>query len=153
MGEQETKTSEYPQYTFSTTPDSVEGSKNHSKLGIASFIIGLASVIIFVVAIIAMISIIMTHNEFDSNSFTYDVNEISTMLPTKNIIQVTLAGLAMLFSFVCCIVGLILGIVGVCTKGKYKSFPIIGIIVNALLPVGFISLFLIGLAAGGRVLQ
>lgn len=139
----------YPQYVLSSGPGGTEPPKKaQSKLGIASFIVGLVSLIAIIVAIILATTFIMDYISFDGNTNTVasiedQVNDLDDIMP------LAVAGLLLMASIGCSVVGLVLGIVGACSKDKRKVFPIIGIVLNALLPVGFVMLFLIGILLGG----
>ncbi|RAP75468.1 hypothetical protein [Paenibacillus montanisoli] len=139
----------YPQGGFSPLPDAGEATpqKTQSKLGIASFIIGLISIICFIVAIILATSFIMDHNFANSNSLQQEIE--ANMQDIEAFAPIIGAGLLIIGSMGASIVGLILGIVGACAKHKRKAFSIIGIVLNAMLPVGFFGLFLLGLTMGG----
>ncbi|MBO7745276.1 hypothetical protein I8J29_13780 [Paenibacillus sp. MWE-103] len=136
-------------YGYPPDPDEGAPKKTQSKLGIASFVIGLLSLILFAVAIVMTTTFIMDQfgNESNYNQLRADLetrfSDVNAVMP------VLVAGLLMLVSFAGSLVGLILGIVGACSKNKTKTFPIIGIIVSALLPVGFVGLIVLGLALGG----
>ncbi|NBD26121.1 hypothetical protein [Paenibacillus glycinis] len=150
MSEQEPNRYDYPpggDASFPTPDDPPK--KTQSKLGIASFVIGLVGLVVAVVAIIVTTSFIMDQigNEGNYETFLSELENGNGDL--GDLMPIVTAGLLMLLSSACCLVGLILGIVGACAKGKHKAFPVIGIVVNALLPVGFIALFMLGLAMGG----
>jgi hypothetical protein len=150
VSEQEPPESAYPQYDFSPVSDSDgEPHKTQSKLGIASFIIGLASLIVIIVAIFVSTSFIMDHITLDGNSDTLRSDLENQLNDAKDVMPIIIAGLMMLVSFGSSVVGLILGIVGACSQGKKKTFSVIGIILNALLPVGLVCLFVLGIALSG----
>ncbi|MFC4809247.1 hypothetical protein [Paenibacillus sp. GCM10023250] len=138
-----------PPYGYPPDPDEGAPKKTQSKLGIASFVIGLLSLIVFAVAIITTTTFIMDQFGSESNYNQLRDDLEARFSDVNAVMPVLVSGLLMLLSFVGSLVGLILGIVGACAKDKYKTFPIIGIIVNALLPVGFAGLILLGLALGG----
>ncbi|QYR20437.1 hypothetical protein KZ483_21870 [Paenibacillus sp. sptzw28] len=128
-----------PEPGFTTEPFAgQEPPRPQSKLGIASFIIGLVSIIGFIICIIIATSSIM--NYIDGNGKTIqNIEEISSNIP------LLAAGLLMLVCVGLSFVGLILGIVGACMKNTRKAFSIIGIVLNSLLTVGFIGLFIFGI--------
>ncbi|SEO21649.1 hypothetical protein [Paenibacillus sp. OV219] len=121
--------------------------RTQSKLGIASFILGLISIIGFIVAILVITSFIMNHNFPDINTFKNRIEAQEEDL--AEYAPVIMGGLMVILSGIVGIVGLILGIVGVASKNKRKAFSILGIILNAILPVGLIGLFFIGIILGG----
>ncbi|QHW30672.1 hypothetical protein GZH47_07245 [Paenibacillus rhizovicinus] len=118
-------------------------------MGIASFILGIISLVVFIAAIIVSTTFIMDHITLNGNSNTIRTDIEEQLKDANDVIPLIVAFLMMLTSFGCGVVGLILGIVGACSKGKHKAFPIIGIVLNALLPVGFVTLFLLGIALSG----
>jgi hypothetical protein len=128
-----------PEPEFTTAPSTdQEPPRPQSKLGIASFIIGLVSIIGFIVCIIIATSSIM--NYIESNGKTIrNIEEISSNIP------LLAAGLLMIVCVGLSFVGLILGIVGACMKNTRKAFSIIGIVLNSLLTVGFVALFIFGI--------
>ncbi|REE82643.1 hypothetical protein A8990_1177 [Paenibacillus taihuensis] len=121
--------------------------KTQSKLGIASFILGLISMIGFIVAIAVITSFIMNHNFPDINTFGQRIEAHEQDL--EEFAPVVLGGLLIILSGIVGLVGLILGIVGVASRNKRKAFSILGIILNGIIPVAFIGLFFIGIMLGG----
>ncbi|WP_308638645.1 hypothetical protein [Paenibacillus silvisoli] len=140
---------QFPHNGFTPIPDAsdAEPRKTQSKLGIASFIIGLISIIGFIAAIILAASFIMDQ-DFTGGNIQQEIE--ANMDNIEDYAPIIDAGFIILCSVGASIVGLILGIVGACAKHKRKAFSIIGIVLNAMLPVGFIGLFLLGLALGGN---
>ncbi|AZN40192.1 hypothetical protein [Paenibacillus albus] len=121
--------------------------RTQSKLGIASFILGLISIIGFIVAILVISSFIMNHN-FD------DINTLKARIEAHEqdfaeFAPVLTGGLMVILSGLVGLVGLVLGIIGAASRNKRKAFSILGIILNAILPVGLIGLFFIGIILGG----
>lgn len=121
--------------------------KTQSKLGIASFILGLISIIGFIVAIAVITSFIMNHNFPDINTFRQRIEANEQDL--AEFAPVVVGGLLVILSGIVGLVGLILGIVGVASRNKRKAFSILGIILNGIIPVAFIGLFFIGIMLGG----
>ncbi|BBH21533.1 hypothetical protein Back11_28780 [Paenibacillus baekrokdamisoli] len=139
----------YSQNSFNPfSPLEEEPKKRQSRLGITSFIIGLISIVIFVIGIIVMTTFIMNQNFADGNSLQLEIensiknNDYTAYAPILIgiILLFTSAGLGL--------IGLIFGIVGACIKNTRKAFSVIGIILNALLPVGLAVLFLVGILLG-----
>lgn len=125
--------------------------KTQSKLGIASFIIGLISIVIFIIGIIVVTTFIMDQNFSDGNSIQREIEDSITNNNFSEYAPLVIGALLMLASAGVSVVGLILGIVGACSRNKRKVFSILGIVLNALLPVGFIGLFLIGISLNGQI--
>ncbi|MFC5653807.1 hypothetical protein ACFPYJ_32790 [Paenibacillus solisilvae] len=121
-----------------------------SKLGIASFIIGLISIILFVIGIIIVSTFIMDQNFSNSNSLQREIQDSIEKNDFSTYVPLVLGALMMIASAGISIIGLILGIVGVCSRNKRKVFSILGIVLNVLLPVGVIGLFLTGILLGGQ---
>ena len=119
-----------------------------SKLGIASFIIGLISIIIFITGIIVLTTFIMNQNFNDGNNIQREIEDSIKNNDFTRYAPLVIGAIMMLGSALVSIIGLILGIVGACSRNKRKVFSILGIVLNALLPVGFIVLFLIGISVG-----
>ncbi|MFB9327469.1 hypothetical protein ACFFSY_16185 [Paenibacillus aurantiacus] len=111
-----------------------------SGLGIASFIIGVASIAGVIVSIIIITSYIMNDLGLNGNMIEIDAAELGP--------QLMLGGLLMLGSVLLALLGLILGIVGACMRNRRKAFAIVGIVLNGLLVVLVGALFLIGILKG-----
>jgi len=118
--------------------------RSQSKLGIASFIIGLVSIICFIISVIVATSSIMDYITSDGKT-VQNIEEFSLKIAKD--VPLLLSLLVMLGSIGLSFIGLILGIVGACMKYTLKAFPIIGIVLNGLLAFGFAALFVVGLLA------
>jgi small-conductance mechanosensitive channel len=109
--------------------------QKHSRLGIASFVIGLVSLIIFCLAVVL--------------AFGYGVS-IASSTPSVQSLEssptILVFGLMMLVSPFLGLVGAVLGFVAVFQKDKKKLFGILGIVVNLLIVLAFCALLVIGLA-------
>lgn len=117
----------------------------HSKLGVASFIIGLSTIVINIILVV--IAVIMVASAVGSTGTSFE------MLDEQNIaawMSGMLGGLIVLiliwgFMIFANFTGLVLGIVGCCIKQRRKVFAIIGIVLNAL-PAAFLLLsFILGM--------
>ncbi|SFE51686.1 hypothetical protein SAMN04487969_103171 [Paenibacillus algorifonticola] len=117
----------------------------HSGLGIASFIMAIASIILGVISIImffaAIGSAISTGNEYLLEDPAY----IEDMI-TGSAGSFMASGVAVVISVGITFVGLILGIIGACSKQRRKVFAIIGIILNGLGVMGTILFFVFAIA-------
>lgn len=139
MNDQQFNNNPYPPSPgFQPMPEA-DVEPRQSKLGVASFILGLVSIIGFIASIIILfVTAIDIFGEFPDPA-AYDEIESGKFLA-----GVILPVLLMFFFIAVSIVGLILGIVGVCTKYTRKAFSIIGIVLNGLLSVGFLIMFIMG---------
>ncbi|MBW7477811.1 hypothetical protein K0T92_24170 [Paenibacillus oenotherae] len=132
-----------PAPNFNPVPE-MDIVKKQSKLGIASFILGLVSIIGFIVCIVLLSIVSVDYAAELSNNGTFDPETAESMVSNPSFILPIL----LMFVFIgTSFVGLILGIVGACMKNTRKAFSIIGIVLNALLSLGFILLFFLGLLA------
>jgi hypothetical protein len=120
---------------FTPAPLIPAEAQKHSRLGIASFVIGLVSLIIFCLAIVL--------------AFGYGVS-IASSSPSVQSLEasptILAFGLMMLVSPFLGLVGAVLGFVAVFQKDKKKLFGILGIVVNLLIVLAFCALLVIGLA-------
>ncbi|PZD94283.1 hypothetical protein DNH61_17880 [Paenibacillus sambharensis] len=109
-----------------------EGPLKHSGLGIASFVIGIVSII----GIIAVIFLVAA----SISTYLLPNNTIAPGFETDPVVIISsLSILAVLFlSFV----GLVLGIIGLVIKRRRKVFSIIGVVLNGLLLLGFAFLLI-----------
>jgi small-conductance mechanosensitive channel len=120
---------------FTPAPPVPAANQSHSRLGIASFVIGLISFIIFCLAIVL--------------AFGYGVSIASTAPSIQSLESspmIITFGVMMLVSPVVSLVGAVLGFVAVFQKVKKKLFAILGIVVNLLVVLVFCALLVIGLA-------
>lgn len=121
-------------------PPEAPAPTKQSGLGIASFIIGVASIAGVIASIIMITSFIMNDLVGNGNTIEISADDLS--------IELMLGGLLMLGSLLLALLGLILGIVGACMRNRRKAFAIVGIVLNGLLVVIVGVLFLIGLLKG-----
>ncbi|MGA2504591.1 MAG: hypothetical protein ABSG01_10925 [Anaerolineales bacterium] len=109
-------------------------SQKHSRIGIASFVIGLVSMFIFCLAIVLAfgygLSITATNPSF----------QVEQSNPT-----VLGLGLLLFSSPILSLVGAVLGFVAVFQKDKKKLFSVLGIVLNLLIMLTFCALLVIGL--------
>ncbi|MGG4141665.1 hypothetical protein ABEW34_00915 [Paenibacillus algorifonticola] len=117
----------------------------HSGLGIASFIMAIASIIIGVISIImffaAIASVIPTGNEYLMEDPAYFEDLI-----TGGAGSFMASIIAIILSVGITFVGLILGIIGACSKQRRKVFAVIGIILNGLGVMGTVVFFIFSIA-------
>lgn len=114
----------------------------HSKLGVASFIIGISTLIVnIIVGVIAVIMMVAAVENSDISFNLLDEQSIEAGLAAilgGLLVLVLIWGLLILANCT----GLVLGIVGCCIKQRRKVFAIIGIVLNAF-PAAFILFFFI----------
>ncbi|MGV7115868.1 hypothetical protein [Paenibacillus kyungheensis] len=122
----------------------------HSKLGVASFVIGLSTIVINIILVV--IAVIMVASAVGSTGTSLE------MLDEENItawMSGMLGGLVVLiliwgFMIFANFTGLVLGIVGCCIKQRRKIFAILGVVLNAL-PAAFLLLsLLLGIFSEGN---
>ncbi|UVI31836.1 hypothetical protein [Paenibacillus spongiae] len=139
MNEYENNTHNHPDgFRPIPEPAMTEQPKKISGLGIASFIIGLVSIITFIVCMVVVTSSIMDYITEDGKP-VIDAEAVSAN------VSLILSGLFLLGSLGLSFIGLVLGIVGACMKDRRKAFAIVGIVLNGLLVVGTGGLFLLGI--------
>lgn len=120
---------------FAPAPLIPAETQKHSRLGIASFVIGLVSMIVFCLAIIL--------------AFGYGVSIASTTPSIQSLETsptILVFGFLMLISPFIALIGAVLAFVAVFQKDKKKLFGILGIVVNLLIVLAFCALLVIGLA-------
>ncbi|WP_025715943.1 hypothetical protein [Paenibacillus sp. 1-18] len=108
----------------------------HSGPGIASFIMSLVSLIGYIIMAIMIINLLAHFSQYQ------------TMNPEVVLQQTGTALLPFIFlgSLLLNCSGLVIGIIGIALKNRKKAFAITGLIINALIIVGFIALLAIGLS-------
>lgn len=112
----------------------------HSGPGIASFIIGLISILLAIVGLLILTVWVGQYMEPDGSIALPEVDEVT-------IDPLMLAGFLLFFlGFLLSVVGLVLGIVGCVIRNRRRVFPILGLVFNAMLSVGTIAIFVIGLS-------
>lgn len=107
----------------------------HSGLGLASFIISMVDVIIFV-------SVMIIGSMMASKS-PMGLDETSPLLLTL--------GMLIIFSLILCLVGIGLGIAGIVKKNRKKLFAVLGLVFNVAFLLGIIILLVVGLSLGNTL--
>ncbi|TYP71214.1 hypothetical protein [Paenibacillus methanolicus] len=125
-------------------PHDAPAPQKQSGLGIASFIIGIASIAGVIASIFIITSFIMNDLGLNGNMIEIDAENMG--------IELLLGGLIMMGSVLLALLGLILGIIGACMRSRRKAFAIVGIVLNALLVVLVGALFLIGILKGATAI-
>ncbi|WP_020615987.1 hypothetical protein [Paenibacillus daejeonensis] len=112
-----------------------------SGLGIASFVIGLLSIL----GIIGVVVLSMTaaYSIFESLPTDGSVPDPETIAQASGS-GVMLLGILLLFTVLLSVVGLILGIIGLFIKNRRKVFGIIGVVLNGVIVFGFGGLLILG---------
>lgn len=136
---------------FSDEQSHDPGPLKQSRLGIASFIIALAAVVLIIVSFV-----IASANAADFLEMTenYENTVITTEEEAQEILgeslgSILLIGITMIGSIGIAFIGLILGFIGIFAKNRKKAFAIIGLILNALIVLGAFGLVVVGIIIGG----
>ncbi|KRE35577.1 hypothetical protein [Paenibacillus sp. Soil522] len=128
-----------------------EGPKKQSGLGIASFVIGLLSVVLLIIAIVSGSSFVdqiaNTDLTIADPSDTAAFQESIEALGEEVLVSVIVAVFCIFGAGLLSLVGLILAIIGAFSGKRRKLFSVIGIVLNVLAFVGGIGLFFAGAAA------
>lgn len=107
-----------------------------SRLGVASFIIGLVSILGMLGTILMMFSSSIPALPADGSIPDFTQENAAEYLP------LVIAGLLILLVLIISVVGFVLGIIGLAVKHRRKTFGIIGVVLNGLLLVSCLLLFL-----------
>ncbi|GGG26163.1 hypothetical protein [Paenibacillus abyssi] len=127
---------------LSNYPHETEAPKKQSGLGIASFIIGIISILgIIAFALTAAAGV----SDLVNTNGTIDIEDPEAIEMSTALI---VSGIMMFVTLALSFVGLILGIIGLVMKNRRKVFAIIGVVLNGLLVFGFGALIIIGIAMG-----
>jgi heme/copper-type cytochrome/quinol oxidase subunit 3 len=108
----------------------------HSGPGIASFIMSLVSLIGYIILAIMVINLLAHFGQYQAMNPEVALQQTGTVL----LPFIFLGSLLLNCS------GLVVGIIGIALKNRKKTFAITGLIINALIIVGFIALLAIGLS-------
>lgn len=115
-----------------------------SKLGIASFIISLVSIVLIIVGFI--FAGVFIGDIAGSEELLMDPAYLESNFDVELFMPIILMLVCFFASVGIAVVGLILGIVSVASKNVRKVFGIIGLILNALIVLGSGGFFIISLA-------
>jgi heme/copper-type cytochrome/quinol oxidase subunit 3 len=122
---------------FSEVPVSQPPVKlKHSGPGIASFMMSLVSLIGYIILTVMIINLFAHFSQYQTISPKVALQQTGTLL----LPFIFLGSLLLNCS------GLVVGIIGIALKNRKKAFAIAGLIINALIIIGFIALLAIGLA-------
>lgn len=101
--------------------------KKHSRFSIASFIMGVAAVILLIVSIIAIAYSVYVSGQ--------------TAIPSSEEI-VMILDIALILSFFASSAGIILGIIGLLIENKKRVFALVGLTVSFLILMIFLSIIM-----------
>ena len=120
---------------FIPTPITPYDTRKHSRISIASFVIGIVAMLIFCLAILL--------------AFGYGIT-IASSNPSVQSLQgsptILVLGLVLFLSPILGLVGVVLGFVAVFQKNNKKLFAIFGLVFNFLIILAFCVLLMFGLA-------
>ncbi|MNZ74919.1 hypothetical protein D3C78_933840 [compost metagenome] len=134
---------------FSNSDSDLVVVQKQSGLGIASFVLGLVSIILIIIAIV--LGSLFAAQVTDSGLTPTEaadpavVEQTLEEMDSSAFVQIILASIFIFGALGLAFVGLILGLIGVFSKHRRKTFSIIGLILNGILVVGAIVLLVIGL--------
>jgi len=128
--------------TFTPPQLITPGTQKHSKIGIASFVIGIVATLIFCLVILLAFGYGFT---MAMQNPYFQVNQSS---PT-----ILALGLLMCVSPILSLVGVGLGIGAMAQKNEKKLFGIIGLVLNLLVILVFCGLFVYGIGQSGGLGQ
>ncbi|QOS77902.1 hypothetical protein JNUCC31_24620 [Paenibacillus sp. JNUCC31] len=130
-----------PNHSFTPYPPTPEDRSldqlKHSGPGIASFVIGLVSIIGYILTI--FIATLAINNAIGVVTTPIQVEEIA-LHPA-----VVLASLSILVCLVLNLAGLILGVIGLVLKNRKKVFAIIGTMLSGIMILAFAGLVIAGI--------
>ncbi|NGZ75840.1 hypothetical protein [Saccharibacillus alkalitolerans] len=118
---------EYPRH------DQPQGRLKHSGLGIASFVLSLLSIALYVVFFVSAVGVVYSISESGAilDSAAISEEQMMSVGIGALILIVSILGAALLN-----LVGVILGIVGLVSKARKKVFAVIGTVLNGLCLLG-----------------
>ncbi|MGO4183367.1 hypothetical protein AB4Z45_10525 [Paenibacillus sp. MCAF9] len=136
---------------FSNDQTIYEGPKKHSGIGITSFIIGLLSAVLLIIAIVSGFSFadqiantdVIIADPSDSAAFKASIEALGQEVLVSMMLTIVCIFGAGLLS----LAGLILAIIGAVSSKRRKTFGVIGIVLNVVVFVGGIALFFVGSAS------
>ncbi|MHA6483207.1 hypothetical protein ACX1C1_15085 [Paenibacillus sp. strain BS8-2] len=135
----------------------------HSGIGIAAFVISLVALLMIVIGIVVIS--VSIGNLGNDDSLIQEIERISTSYGEGQeaemgaelmesdefgsaIATFMIAGILLLGSLAVAFVGLILGIIGVASRERRKTFGIIGLVINGLILLGTVGLVVISISIG-----
>jgi hypothetical protein len=135
----------------------------HSGIGIAAFVLSLIALLMIVIGIV--IATVSVGNIGSDDSLLQEIEQITgsygegqeaemgaELMESEAfgsaIAVFMIAGILLLGSLAVAFIGLILGIVGVASRERRKTFGIIGLVINALILLGTVGLVVISFSIG-----
>jgi hypothetical protein len=131
--------------TLTPAPLIPDDTKKHSKIGIASFVIGIVAMLIFCIALVLTTIYAIPIASQITSPTSFQIDQSSPIIITLSIL--------MLISPLLSLVGAVLGIVALVQKNYKKTFSIIGLVLNLLIILVFCGLFIFALAVGSGSLS
>ena len=126
---------------FSPSPPEREDRPKHSGPGIASFILGLISILAVIIAIFIIAAGLVDYIDENGVFFMPDPEELAGDASFLG------GSLLYLLGVLIAVVGVVLGIVGCVIRNRRRVFAILGLVLNGLVAVGTILSTLLGLLA------
>ncbi|MDO3408823.1 DUF4064 domain-containing protein [Saccharibacillus sp. CPCC 101409] len=121
----------------------------HSGLGIASFVLGLISIILVAIFFVSAIGLVYSLSQ-SSGAMMADVDSFMNSEEFTGIgVTFFLVALSLIASAGLSLIGAILGIIGLTMKNRKKVFAVIGTILNAICLLGGGGLLLFGTFLNG----
>ena len=124
--------------TFSPAQPEREDRPKHSGPGIASFILGLLSILAIIVSLVVMVAGLAEYATQEGLVIP-DEEEIAANA------TVLVGALLYMLSLLLSIIGIVLGIVGCVIRNRRRVFAILGLVFSALVGFGTIVTFMLGL--------
>jgi hypothetical protein len=135
----------------------------HSGIGIAAFVLSLVALLMIAIGIV--VATVSVGNIGSDDSFLLEMERIAgsygegqeaemgaELMESEAfgsaIAVFMIAGILLLGSLAVAFIGLILGIVGVASRERRKTFGIIGLVINALILLGTVGLVVISFSIG-----
>lgn len=117
----------------------------HSRMGIASLVIAVLSIIAIVLFFV--ISVSVASSEIGNDPQSFDPNSIDQDSPLAT--TFALLGLGLVGSMLLTVLGFGLGVAGLIQRRRKRLFAILGTVLNGLVILGVLALFVLGFALGG----
>ena len=143
--------SEYQPYNngYYSAPQEELAPPKQSKLGIASFIISLAAILLIIIGFISAFSFaaeIAGNEDLLADPYAYSEN-----LDPELFVPVIVMLVCFVASVGVAVIGVVLGIISVASKNVRKAFGITGLILNSLIVLGTLGLIVFSVALASSV--
>lgn len=125
-----------------------ERENKHSRMGIASFVIAIVSVVAIVVLFIVagFLTAQLSQGVDFQNATPQELQQ--DLQNSPGFVGLALAGVGIFASLLVSLVGFVLGVAGMVQGRRKRLFAILGSVFNGLVLLAFILLFLLGLLVG-----